>query len=206
MVSSAVAHRKVLRFILAWFGLKPRRKPMGYDCSPEHFSATTSHHLIIPEQCYHCPHQPSTYQHEFFECGIMPHIWQAIDSILHDANLDLTLTSIADLPSSASTATRRWSLRPEASCSPAQVRRRTLRQGSMQARKRQQRTTRPNHQTGTIEASRKWENLGSNQRKWPKTTSRGNLAGKGTRGNTQQAKEARQPGNGSAPNHPARFK
>ena len=108
--------------------------------------------------------------------------------------------------SSSSTATRRWSLRTEASRSPAQVRRRTLRQGSLQARKRQQRTTRPNHQTGTIEASRKWENLNSNQRQWAKTTSRGKLAGKGTRGKTQQAKKPRQPGNGNAPNHPPRFK
>ena len=78
--------------------------------------------------------------------------------------------------------------------------------GSLQAPKRQQRTTRPNHQTGAIEASRKWENLGSDQRQWPRTTSRGKLAGKGTRGKTQQAKKPRQPGNGSAPYHPARFK
>ena len=37
-------------------------------------------------------------QHEFFECGIMPLMWQAINGILHDANLNLTLTSIAALP------------------------------------------------------------------------------------------------------------
>ena len=55
-------------------------------------------HLVIPEHCYHCPQQRSTYQHEFFECGIMPLMWQAINGILHDANLNLTLTSIAALP------------------------------------------------------------------------------------------------------------
>ena len=127
--------------------------------------------------------------------------WQTLRHTLERSRLDEKRQA-----SSSSTATRRWSLRPEASCSPAQVRRRTLRQGSLQARKRQRRTTRPNHQTGTIEGSRKWENLGSNQRQWPKTTSRGNLAGKGTRGNTQQAKKARQPRNGGASNHPTRFK
>ena len=127
--------------------------------------------------------------------------WQTLRHTLEKSRLDEKRQA-----SSSSTATRRWSLRPEASCSLAQVRRRTLRQGSLQARKRQERTTRPNHQTGAIEASRKWENLGSNQRQWPKTTSRGKLAGKGTRGNTQQAKKARQPRNGGAPNHPARFK
>ena len=76
-----------------------------------------------------------------------------------------------------------------------------LRQGSMQARKRQGRTTRPNHQDATIGASWKRETLGSNQHQWPRTTSRGKAAGNGT----QQARNTRQPGSGSAPNHPVRI-
>ena len=90
--------------------------------------------------------------------------WQTLRHTLERSRLDEKRQA-----SSSSTATRRRSLRLETSCSPAQVRRRTLRQGSLQARKQQERTTRPNHQTGAVEASRKWENLGSNQR--PCTTS-----------------------------------
>ena len=71
----------------------------------------------------------------------------------------------------------------------------------MQARKRQGRTTRPNHQDVTIGASWKRETLGSNQYQWPRTTSRSKKAGNGT----QQARNARQPGSGSAPNHPVRI-
>ena len=55
-------------------------------------------HLITAEHCYHCQHQVSTYQHEFFECGIMPQIWTTINHILDDAGLPHRLASIAALP------------------------------------------------------------------------------------------------------------
>ena len=55
-------------------------------------------HLIISQHCYHCQHTVSTYQHEFFECGIMPQIWQVINQMLDDAGLPSKLTSIAGLP------------------------------------------------------------------------------------------------------------
>ena len=71
----------------------------------------------------------------------------------------------------------------------------------MQARKRQGRTARPNHQDATIGASWKRETLGSNQHQWPRTTSRSKAAGNGT----QQARNTRQPGSGSAPNHPVQI-
>jgi len=55
-------------------------------------------HLIISQHCYHCPHTVSTYQHEFFECGIMPQVWLMINQMLDDAGLPSKLTSIAGLP------------------------------------------------------------------------------------------------------------
>ena len=55
-------------------------------------------HLIIVDHCYHCQHQVSTYQHEFFECGIMPQIWNTINAILNDAGLPHRLASITALP------------------------------------------------------------------------------------------------------------
>ena len=41
-------------------------------------------HLIIPDNCYHCQHQLSTYEHELFECGVVPQIWLSINGILHE--------------------------------------------------------------------------------------------------------------------------
>ena len=55
-------------------------------------------HLIIDQHCYHCPHTVSSYQHEFFHCGITPQLWTSINSILDSAQLPARLQSIADLP------------------------------------------------------------------------------------------------------------
>ena len=43
-------------------------------------------HLIISQHCYHCHHTVSTYQHEFFECGIMPQVWLMVNQML-DASM-----------------------------------------------------------------------------------------------------------------------
>ena len=55
-------------------------------------------HLIIDQHCYHCHHTVSSYQHEFFDCGITPQLWAGINSILDSAQLPARLQSIADLP------------------------------------------------------------------------------------------------------------
>ena len=55
-------------------------------------------HLIIDQHCYHCHHTVSSYQHEFFDCGITPQLWACINSILDSAQLPARLQSIADLP------------------------------------------------------------------------------------------------------------
>ena len=55
-------------------------------------------HLIIDRQCYHCNHIVSSYQHEFYECGITPQIWAFTNSILDQAQLPARLPSLIDLP------------------------------------------------------------------------------------------------------------
>ena len=54
--------------------------------------------MIFDQHCYHCNQTVSSYQHEFFECGIMPQMWACINSLLDSAQLPARLQSIADLP------------------------------------------------------------------------------------------------------------
>ena len=86
--------------------LKLLHDALYMGATARHYQIHTKHmtlykywpHLIIDQHRYHCHHTVSSYQHEFFDCGITPQLWTCINSILDSAQLPARLQSIADLP------------------------------------------------------------------------------------------------------------